>query len=239
MKNTILLVIALAVLVLPAIASPEEEAKLYDALMAGGDESAKALEMIIQNADEVTAVSLFMASGVALKNEDFTNSAYLFYVAKFRAQFDKEVFPPVGTGGNSPMVAFGALSSQLGSVINPEIMRRPANFSASLKLAKEWAPVVPNNYNPGWEYSEKMSIDEATAKLSETKKEFDQGMGDYASLLSSSDYFEAFNIVQDYNMKFDDSRPSKDAYDDAVASMTEIEKSKGIRGMFYDPSKTK
>ncbi|MGJ8653426.1 MAG: hypothetical protein ACSHX8_09150 [Opitutaceae bacterium] len=239
MNSLIQLIVAYLVIALSAMATPEEENKLYKALMAGGDESTKALETIIQKADEVTAISLFMASGAALQNEDFTNSAYLFYVAKFRAQFDKEVFPPVGTGGDSPMILFGALSSQLGSSINPEIMRRPENFLVSLRLAKEWDPKITDDYNPGWEYSEKKSIDGASRKLNEAKKEFDQGMSGLAVLLSSSDYFEAFRIVQDYNMKFDDTRPSKAAYDEAVALMTGIEKSKGIRGMFYNSNKEK
>ncbi len=237
MKKLIQQIIVYATIVVSAMASSEEEYKLNQALKAGGDESVEALKTVIQKADEITAITLFVASGAALKSEDFTNSAYLFYIAKFRVQFDKEVFPPVGTGGNSPMILFGALSNQLGSAINPEIMRRPESFSESLRLAKDWKPKIPEDYNPGWDHTEKKGIDGAHEKLKIAKKEFDQGMGGLASLLSSSEYFEAFKIVQDYNMKFGDSRPSKEANDKAVTLMTEIEKAKGLRGIFYDPNK--
>lgn len=222
-----------------ATLAPSEEIavdpNIQETLLEDGKKAEQALEQILEKTGSTTAEDLFMATGSALNQERYADAAYLFYIAKFRVEFDKELFPPVGTGGNSPMVAFGALSFSFGQVVNPEIMRRPDEFTKALKRTKNWKPLVPEGYDPGWEYTAKQDISKATENLEEIRREFNNGMGGLASLLNKPEYFSSFKIVQAYNMTFDESRPSKEKYDEAVAKMTQIEKDSGLEGMFYTP----
>lgn len=206
---------------------------LFESLMQGGKESEALLKGIVENAEEKAALELFIASSAALEKGDRVNSAYLFYVAKFRAQFDKEVFPPDGKGGNSPMVLFGALSSQIGQAINPEIMRHPNEFKKSLKLVSAWSPEIPTDYDPGWEYTNVEPQKAALKSFEKRLNEFKKGMGDLSLLLQMPDYFEAFTVVQDYNLKWGEERPSKESYETARDELERIEKSNNIEGMFY------
>lgn len=235
MKKTLTLITLLAVCYLiPQLGvSEQSEPNLQDKLLGEGKDAKQALDLILSNAGSTPAADLFMATGSALNQERYTDAAYLFYIAKFRASFDKEVFPPVGTGGNSPMVAFGALSFQFGQVVNPEIMRRPEEFTKALELTKNWEPLVPEGYDPGWEFTSKQDNYKAKENLKKTRSEFNKGMGGLATLLNKPGYFSAFKIAQAYNMTFDDSRPSEEKFNEAVATMTQIEKDNAIEGMFY------
>lgn len=208
---------------------------LSDKLLNGGKESVCALKEIIGSAEHRDAMTLFLAAGVALNQGDRVNSAYLFYVAKFRVQFDKELFPPTATGGNSPMVAFGAVSSQIGAVINPQIMRYPEEFHQSVLLTNAWSPKLPKDYDPGWEYSDGVSPASALESHQARKKEFGKGMGNMAKLLKMPEYHSSFLIVQEYNMNWGENRPTDEAYESAKVKLQDIEKTHKIEGMFYKP----
>ena len=218
-------------------ASKESEGLIYKKIMQGGTHAIEAYQEIYANNERISAINLFMGAGIAFKEKKFKEAAFLFYIAKFRAQFDKDLFPPTGTGGNSPMVLFGALSHQMGSAINPEIMKRPSEYSKAIELASNWLPRVPSDYHPGWEYEEKGDIAECIDALKLSIADFNKGMNGFASLLNDPEYFEAFRTVQDYNLIFDDTRPSEEEKEKAIAKMTEIEKRKNIRGMYYNPEK--
>src|SRR5262245_41103018 len=95
--------------------SPAEQ-ELLEKLFEGPDQ-AKALEAVLKAPDQIPAHILFIGAGVALKEKRLEDSAFLLYAARLRARFDGECFPPKETGGNSPFVAYAALSQQLGGDI--------------------------------------------------------------------------------------------------------------------------
>jgi len=238
MNKTAQIILLATCFLIPNLGSSEQsDPLLQDKLLGERKEAEQALDLVLANDGSTRSVDLFMASASALKQKRYVDSAYLFYIAKFRVALDNELFPPVGTGGNSPMVLCGALSQQLGTVINPEIMRRPSEFLKALEKTKNWIPEVPKRYNPGWEYTAKQDVSKAKDNLKKIRSEFNKGMGGLATLLNKPNYFSSFKIAQAYNMTFDDSRPSKEKYDEAVAKMTQIEKDSGIEGMFYTPEK--
>jgi hypothetical protein len=210
--------------------APSEDA-LYRKLVTRGDDSVSALKEVLTNSESVSAVPLYTASGVALREKQLEDAGYLFYVARFRAQFDKEMFPPTETGGNSPMVAFGALQQQLGGAVNPALMAEPKVFSKVLTSVKSWTPRVASTYNPGWLSSKKGSQEQAEASLQDGKKKFLEGMGGICTLLQDHAYFAAFRVGQDYNLKRGSERPSQEAYDAAMKTMERIETEKGIQGI--------
>ncbi|MCX6952432.1 MAG: hypothetical protein NTV51_09740, partial [Verrucomicrobia bacterium] len=142
----ILLFITIFAWVVSLHAQSAAEQALYLQLTTKGSESAAALKKILAKPESASAVMLYTASGVALREKRLEDSGFLFYVARFRAQFDKELFPPTGTGGDSPMVLFGALQQQLGGVVNPALMAEPKVFAKVLARVKSWKPEVPNGY---------------------------------------------------------------------------------------------
>ncbi len=200
-------------------------------LVTKGAGSVSALKEVLANSESVSAELLYMASSVALREKHLEDSGYLFYIARFRAQFDKEMFPPTETGGNSPMVAFGALQQQLGGVLNPTLMAEPKVFSNVLTRVKSWTPRVASTYNPGWLFSKKGSQEQAEASLQDGKKKFLDGMGGICTLLQNDAYFAAFRVGQNYNMKRGSERPSQETYDAAMKTMERIENEKGIQGI--------
>jgi len=189
------------------------------------------LATLVEQASSSNTLHLIIGSAVAHKRKNYEDSAFLFYVAKFRGTYDKVLYPPKGKGGDSPFVAYSALTYQLGSVINPDIMKRPESFSKVTKKLKELNLSSEEGYDPGYEYGEKGSVEDAKAKLVKSVEKFNSSMGSMSILLSDETYFSAFTTMQDYNMKTGDERPSKEAYDKAVESIIKIEAEKELSVM--------
>src|SRR6516225_4320919 len=82
----------------------------------------KALELVLKAPDEYSGLILYFAANVAHKKKRVEDSAFLFYAGQLRVRFDTECFPPKSTGGNSPLLAYAAVSLKIGSTINPEVM---------------------------------------------------------------------------------------------------------------------
>ncbi|HEY4301024.1 MAG TPA: hypothetical protein VGM73_09135 [Candidatus Didemnitutus sp.] len=204
---------------------------LYRRLTAEGDDSVAALKEVLARPESVSAALLYVASGAALKEKHLKDSGFLFYVARFRGQFDREMFPPTEAGGDSPMVLLGALQQQMGSVVNPALMAEPKVFAKVLAQVKLWSPQVPVDYSPGWAFSKKGNTEQAEAAFQAGRKKFLGGMEGFCMLLQDDAYFAAFRIVQDYNLKSGSERPSKAAFDTAMKTMERIETEKGIEGI--------
>jgi hypothetical protein len=150
-----------------------------------------------------------------------------------RKRFDKECFPPKGTGGDSPFVAFAALSQQLGSIITPAAMAEPKVFAKAIERVKKWNPKVPKEYDPGYEFTERKSEKDAHEAVKPYRTEFLNRLGDISSLLNDAEYFAAFRVVQAYQLASDDKqRPIKEENEKATETMKRIEKDKGLKGLF-------
>jgi hypothetical protein len=230
MKTLLILLTALSAVTVSLAQSPAEKG-LYRQLTTKGDDSVAALNEILAKPQSVSAVLLYTAAGVAWREKRLEDAGYLFYVARFRVQFDKEMFPPTGTGGDSPLVAFGALQQQLGSVINPAVMAEPKTFAQVLARVKTWTAEAGATYEPGWAFSKRASEEQAAGSLQRAKTQFLAGMEGICTLLQDDAYFAAFRIGQDYNLKRGPERPSKEAFDAARATMERIESEKGIQGI--------
>jgi hypothetical protein len=229
MKKFLLFITMLVCAVSLNAQSPAEQA-LYLQLATEGGDSVAALKKILAKPKSSSALMLYMASGVAFREKRLEDSGFLFYVARFRAQFDKELFPPTETGGDSPMVLFGALQEQLGSVIGPALMAEPKVFAKVLARVKSWKPEVPKGYVPGWEFSQKESQEKAEASIRDGRAKFLEGMSGICTLLRNDEYFAAFRTAQDHNMKPRAEKPTKESFDAAMKTMERIEREKGIQG---------
>lgn len=210
--------------------SPKEVA-LYEKL-TNGPKSVEALETVLKAPEEYSALILYIAASEAFKKERLEDTGFLFYAGRLRARFDKECFPPKGTGGDSPFVLLSALSQQLGSAINPALMAKPLIFEKSIARVKAWTPKASPEYDPGYEFTMRKLEKDATEAVRANRNDFVDGMTGLAKLLNDADYFAAFRIVQAFNLGSDDIRPTEQESEKAKESMKQIEKDKKLKGIF-------
>lgn len=216
--------------VIAAQAQPRSELPLYKQLTSTNENmSVAGLNKVLSESERCSAVALFMASGVAFREKRIEDAGYLFYVAKLRANFDLTVFPPTATNAASPVVAFNALNEQLGNSINPAVMADPKAFAKIIERVKKWNPVLTANYDPGWTFAKKADEKQARAALQADTKKFMDIMGPLSILLQDNRYFSAFKVMQNYNLSVGHPPPSKAAYDNAVQTILQIEKAKGVQ----------
>lgn len=190
---------------------------------------------ILAHSQEAPAMHLFLGSAVALSVNRLEDAAFLFYAGQMRTRYDLARFPPKGEGGDSPGVALGAISHQLGAEINPAIMREPLLFAKVVSRVEAWVPATPAGYDPNWEYA---SVQEAAARrqLTEHRESFSRQFGGLSTLLNDPQYFAAFKVLQDFNFSSYEQQQKPDRVKEkkaAEAKMLAIEKKRGIEGLFY------
>src|SRR5882672_9926189 len=183
------------------------EGNLSEKLLKG---DVKALETVLKTPDQYSADVLYAGAGVAFKQKRLEDSAFLFYAGQLRARFDQKCFPPKGTGGDSPFLAYAALSQELGSTINPAVMAEPKTFANVFERIEKWNPKAPKEYTPGYEFKERLSEKDAHEAAKPNRTEFLGRMGDLSKLLNDAEYFAAFRVVQASNLASDDKRPTKE-----------------------------
>ncbi len=216
--------------VLFAQSQPSAGDILYQRLTTPGQASVAALNTVLRESGTNPAHILFIASGLALRENRHEDAGFLFHIAGLRAQYDTALFPPTGTGGDSPMVALGALRHQMGAVINPALIVEPKSLLRALDRVNSWQPRAPRNYQPGYEFSVRGDERLATTTLQTKKRELINSMRGLATLMLDQTYFDAFKTGQSYNLTRGPDRPSREVYDAALATMLRIETEKGIEG---------
>ncbi len=233
LRRELFLILVLAGVVnLVGAAEPISNELLYRQLAVGDQAvSTAALDRIVKNSDVISAAVLYSAVSVAVREKRVEDAAFLFYIARFRGQFDADLFPSVGKGGDSPLTALSALQQQWGSVINPVVMGNPPMFATVLARVKAWAPAVPEDYQPGWQYTGRGEEGRARAAMEGPRTQFLDSMGGLCTLLQDPAYFTAFRTGQDYNTLRNRSRPTMQAFQEAMQTMARIEKEKGIQGI--------
>ena len=204
---------------------------LYQQLISKDSESDAALTKILHETESHGAIVLFVSSAKALHENHVKDSAFLFYVARLRAQYDKLIFPPSQTGGDSQFTLIAALQSDLGQTLSPKIFDDPKALAGALALLETWKPTLGDNYDPGWSYLKRGDEREAQEQVKKRKALFLNAMNPISALLEDEKYFKAFTIVQDYHLKHGADRPSKSEFDVAVDTMQQIEKAKNLKGL--------
>lgn len=198
------------------------------------------VEYILNNSGSAPSVAMFLAAAGAYRLGRLEDAAFLFYAAKLRARLDMERFVPVGTGGNSPGVAIGALSHSLGGAINPAVMRRPEAYANVVKRLESWDLYARAPYNPGWEYSKILPEKDARALGEKYKAEYLSVAKGMSTLLNNAEYFQAFLVVQNFNFSSykEQQRPELiEKKDQAEKRLRVIEEKMGIEGMYFRKNK--
>jgi hypothetical protein len=212
-----------------AFSQSPAERTLAEKLMEG-PESVKALDTVLRKSDELPALTLYYAAGVAFKEKRLEDSGFLLYAAQLRARFDKECFPAKDKGGDSPFELFAAMSEQIGGAVNPAIMAEPKTFAKAVDRVKAWEPKAPKEYEPGYPFAERKTESAAREAVKACRKDFTEHMSEFATLLNDAEYFAAFHVVQSHNLAASSNPPAEADYNKAIETMKRIEKSKGISG---------
>jgi hypothetical protein len=213
-------------------AQPAPDELLYRQLTVGGkDVAVAALNQIVKNPEAVSTTVLYSALGVAAREKRLEDAGFIFYIARFRMQFDQEVFPPAGPAESSPLRALEARQQEWTGVISPALMSNPKVFASVLARVKAWNPRVPDGYHPGWEYLGKESEEQAAAVIAGGRKQLMEVMGGLCTLLQDDTYFAAFRICQQYGTRHHSDKQAQESYNTALATMERIEKERGILGL--------
>ena len=219
--------------------SPAEQ-DLYQQLTKGNDAAkAKAVEAVLARPDQYSTAILAAGAAAAFKDKHLEDAAFLFYAGKFRMNFDAVCFPPKGTGGDSPLVAFGAFNETFGADLNPTVMAEPKTFAAAIARVKAFTPKAAKGYLPGYEFKETKTEAEALKATQAARTEWVERMTGLATLLADPDYFAAFRVIQaanaaPFNPAGDERKASREAREKAMETMKRIEKEKGLKGFMSD-----
>ncbi len=218
-------------LTLVRLALSSSEQSICDTLLK--DEVA-GLRAVLAQADERSALLLFVASTVAFNTERLEDSAFLFYCGQLRLRFDEQCFPPKTTDEHNPVHLMRSYATELGARINPAVMAEPRTFSKALTRVAEWRPRAPDAYIPGYEFDKRLPEKDAQAAAEPNRVDFLKHMGDFATLLNDEDYFAASRVVKNLRVPGEDRLPTKEEYAAAKATMSRIETEKGVASFSSD-----
>jgi hypothetical protein len=189
---------------------------------------ADGLKAVLQQPDDRSALVLLVAAAIAFNSERLEDSAFLFYAGQLRLRFDEQCFTPKPIDGKNPIHLMRGYAAELGAKINPAVMHEPPLFSKALARVARWRPRTPSGYQPGYEFDQRLTEEQARAAAEPNRVEFLSRMGDMAILLNDKDYFSATQVVRDLCVAGEDRLPTKEEYEAAMQTVLRIEKEKGF-----------
>jgi len=211
--------------------SPSEQA-ICDTILKN---DADGLKAVLQQPDDRSALVLLVASAIAFNSERLEDSAFLFYAGELRLRFDEQCFTPRPIDGKNPTHLLRGYAAELGAKINPAVMHEPQLFSNALARVARWRPRAPSGYQPGYEFNQRLTEEQARAAAEPNRVEFLSRMGDLATLLNDKEYFSATQVVRTLCVASEDRLPTKEEYEAAIQTVLRIEKEKRI-AFFRDNS---
>jgi TonB family protein len=215
---------------------PPDEAALEKLSEGTPAQQRDALDRVLAHTGSTPSVYLFLASAAALQHGRTEDAGFLLYAAQLRSRLDLDRYPPVGKGGDSPGVLIGALSTQVGQAVNPAIMRDPKVYQGVVDRLRAWSPETAKGYDPGWDFGRAQPAAPARVAAEKMKREYLEPAEGMARLLNTPEYFEAFKVLQDFNLDAagDGPKPEQIAQArQAEERMRTIEQKLGIPGLFY------
>jgi hypothetical protein len=204
--------------------SPSEQA-ICDTILKN---DADGLKAVLEQPDDRSALVLLVASAIAFNNERLEDSAFLFYCGQLRLRFDEQCFPPKSIDGKNPIHLMRGYATELGAKINPAVMHEPPLFTKALARVARWRPRTPSGYQPGYEFDQRLTEEQAREAAESNRVEFLSRMGDMATLLNDNDYFSATQVVRNFCVASEDRLPTKEEYEAAMQTVLRIEKEKGF-----------
>lgn len=151
------------------------------------------------DASRMNSSQLLTAASAAHSAGQDENAGFLFFAGQARFQVDKQVYPPVQSGADSPGVLTSALSATLGPPILRKIESNPAAFAEVVDRLRNWSPTFDAQYDPGWEYRDPLPLRDAEAIVATTMQEVLTPLQRKAQLFADDEYARLAQVVDDAN----------------------------------------
>ncbi|HVU87541.1 MAG TPA: hypothetical protein VHD36_09475 [Pirellulales bacterium] len=128
---------------------------------------------------------LLKAAAAARSTEE---AGFLFFAAQVRFEIDKQVFPPLKTGGDSPGTLQSALSMSVGTRVAPALKNDARAQAKAAQLLDKWKPYLGEDYEPGWEHKPRMGQPAATALVTRVHQKAIKVLTPNTKLLENAEY---------------------------------------------------
>lgn len=163
--------------------------------MACLSSNASAQEPLYQTTNSLQLIELSKQSYVLF---DKPRAGLLILMATARMSIDKEVYPPVGQGGNSPIQPLYLLISMMSKPMLESVRNDPENAKVVLEKLEEWEPQVGKGYYPGWEYKHIVDEEQRDKIVEKYKSAVVESIRKRVNLLSDPEVAKAAEIVSRY-----------------------------------------
>jgi ankyrin repeat protein len=140
------------------------------------------------SADRMNTFQLMTASAATSSTED---GGFLFLAAQMRFEIDKQVYPPVAKGGDSPDVLKSALGFTIGQKVGPALASDPVAMANVAKRLSQWNPSFAAGYDPGWKYQNALDAKAAAVIVTATKQQVLQPLQSKIKLAENAEYLRS------------------------------------------------
>ena len=176
-----------------------------DAFLGGRESLMPLIDDFVADSSMASPMFLYYAANTAFRLGRIEDAAFLFYAAQLRraVDFRRYNISPEPDGSNA-VTYLMFLNETTGMLINPAIMRQPAQFSSVIARLEKWE-IVPAAQAHYPEFAEAKGFKLPAVQWPElartTKQGFMEAFGKpMATLLNDKEYFEAFVFVQKVNL---------------------------------------
>jgi ankyrin repeat protein len=138
--------------------------------------------------ESMNAVELSTAAAAAMNAGNVQEAGYLFLASQARFQIDKQVYPPIGTGGDSPGTLLAALAATMQPAVLDPAKADPAIFASVIDRLIQWSPKFPPDYDPGWEFKNELDQGAAAKVVAEARARLLAPLQRQAKLLRNEEY---------------------------------------------------
>lgn len=173
------------------------EGELFKQLIST-DHQADALKKVLATPENHTSIILYVAATRAMAAKRIEDGLFLYYAGGLRAGFDRECFPPKGTGSEDPNVLNSAMRVESSYAVLPAIPQHPEVLPSVVQRLQKWVPQVADAYSPGYDYLRRNPDSEVRAVWQPVKAEFVMLLGEQSALANDKDYATANNFVNEF-----------------------------------------
>ncbi len=163
---------------------------------------------------EDNSLQLVELAARSFKINDKEGAASLLLMAQARKEIDREVYPPIGTGGDSPTLPVYALISMMSKPIMESVRNDPQVAKEVLEKLKGWSPKFSENYEPGWKYTRMVDRERLDEIVEKHKQAVLKPVLNQVKLFSDPRYEEAMEKVskfEEIEQQYQDTRRSADS----------------------------
>ncbi|MDP4494391.1 hypothetical protein Q9L41_00505 [Vibrio cholerae] len=184
------------------------------------------LDKILANPVDASGYVLLIGSTTSVKLNRFQDAAYFYYASEMKMRCEKALYPPVASAGDNPLLAAGAINSNLVYVIQPEIWYRLNDLEHVINRLKEFDLIkFHRGYNPGWDYKSISDYDSVFSQCVDMRERYIATFDDILKMLRLEKYMALFRKGKEmYDIPYKDRKDNhKEIRDKIIDEMTEME----------------